>query len=117
MEQEYQVKIEGEKAIIIVEGDFDNEQAGEALRVAVNKSIDKGYKTIVLDMKNVQIINEYGIGKMLTFQRRLEGEGGVLMVKPLTGFVREVVDLLMLTELFPVDELPKNLEDEEEDEA
>ena len=35
--------------------------------------------------------------------KRLKAENGVLMVKPLGGFVKETFELLMLDKLLPVD--------------
>ena len=104
MEVEYQTEIENGKGRITIEGDLDNEAAGEALRRAFNKIFDRGERTIVLDLDGVQIINSYGIGKILMCYKRLQAEGGVLMVKPLTGFVKETFELLMLDRLFPVDD-------------
>lgn len=104
MDLEFQTQIENGKGQIKVEGDLDNEASGEALRRAFNKIFDRGERTIVLDMDGVQIINSYGIGKILMCYKRLQAEGGVLMVKPLTGFVKETFELLMLDRLFPVDD-------------
>lgn len=104
MELEYEtITLEG-KGTIIIEGDLDNEQAGEALRRAFNKVYEDGLRCIVLDLKGVQIINSYGIGKILMCYKRLKAEGGELMVRPLTGFVKETFELLMLDRLFPVDD-------------
>ena len=104
MELEYATKLEDGKGVIVVEGDLDNEQAGEALRNAFNALFNRGQRTIVLDLGGVEIINSYGIGKILMCYKRLKGEEGVLMVKPLTGFVKETFELLMLDTLFPVDD-------------
>lgn len=104
MDLEYQTKVENGKGLIVVEGDLDNEQAGEALRSAFNSLFNKGERTIVLDLNQVEIINSYGIGKILMCYKRLKTEEGVLMVRPLTGFVRETFELLMLDSLFPVDD-------------
>ncbi len=104
MDLEYQTSVEGEKGLIVVEGDLDNEQAGEALRKAFNTLFDDGLRTIALDLRKVEIINSYGIGKILMCYKRLKAEEGVLMVKPLSGFVKETFELLMLDSLFPVDE-------------
>ena len=101
---QYQTKIEDGKGLITLEGDLDNEAAGEALRKAFNKLFERGERTIVLDLRGVQIINSYGIGKILMCYKRLKAEEGVLMVKPLSGFVKETFELLMLDTLFPVDE-------------
>ena len=102
--EDFTTTIEGDKGYIIVSADLDSEQAGEALRKAFNQIFDKGKRTIVLDLSNVQIINSYGIGKVLMCYKRLKAENGILMVKPLKGFVKETFELLMLDKLLPVDE-------------
>jgi anti-anti-sigma factor len=86
-----------------VTSDLDTEVAGEALRAAFNDVYDKGTRTIVLDLSSTQIINSYGIGKVLMCYKRLKAENGVLMVKPLSGFVKETFELLMLDKLLPED--------------
>ena len=101
---EFKTRVEEGKSVIEVSSDLDNEQSGEALRIAFNSLYERGQKTIVLDLKGVEIINSYGIGKILMCYKKLKTEDGVLMVKPLTGFVRETFELLMLDNLFPVDE-------------
>lgn len=103
MDLEFQTKVEAGKGIIFVEGDLDNEQAGEALRTAFNSMYDSGIRTIVLDLSKVEIINSYGIGKILMCYKKLKADEGSLMVKPLSGFVKETFELLMLDTLFPVD--------------
>ena len=92
------------KSVIKVEGDLDNEASGEALRLAFNSLYNDGERTVVLDLREVDIINSYGIGKILMCYKRLKADNGVLMVKPLSGFVKETFELLMLDTLFPVDE-------------
>jgi len=92
----------GDKAVIKITEDLDSEQSGEALRKAFNKAYDTGSRTIVLDLTSVEIINSYGIGKVLMCYKRLKADNGVLMVKPLKGFVKETFELLMLDKLLPV---------------
>ncbi|MCB0336723.1 MAG: STAS domain-containing protein [Bdellovibrionales bacterium] len=104
MSDSYQTSIEGEKGFIKVTGDLDSEQSGEQLRKSFNQLFDQGKRTVVLDLSEVQIINSYGIGKVLMCYKRLKAEQGVLMVKPLQGFVKETFELLMLDKLLPVDE-------------
>lgn len=99
---DFETEIQGDKAFIKVTEDLDSEQAGEALRKAFNKVYDQGKRTVVLDLEGVQIINSYGIGKVLLCYKRLKSENGVLMVKPLNGFVKETFELLMLDKLLPV---------------
>jgi len=95
---------QGDKGIIKIEGDLDSEESGEALRRAFNQLYDQGRRTVVLDLTGVQIINSYGIGKVLMCYKRLKAENGVLMVRPLQGFVKETFELLMLDKLLPVDQ-------------
>ncbi|MCB0353438.1 MAG: STAS domain-containing protein [Bdellovibrionales bacterium] len=102
--EEYPTEISGDKGLIKVTTDLDSEQSGEALRQAFNQVFDQGKRTVVLDLSDVQIINSYGIGKVLMCYKRLKAENGVLMVKPLQGFVKETFELLMLDKLLPVDE-------------
>lgn len=101
---DYITEIIGDKGFIKIEGDLDSEPSGEALRKAFNNIFDKGKRTIVLDLTGVQIINSYGIGKVLMCYKKLKAENGVLMVKPLNGFVKETFELLMLDKLLPVDD-------------
>lgn len=102
--EEFPTEIIGEKGYIKIEGDLDSEQSGEALRKSFNQLFDQGRRTIVLDLSSVQIINSYGIGKVLMCYKRLKAENGALMVKPLEGFVKETFELLMLDKLLPVDD-------------
>ena len=101
---DFPTEILGDKGLIKVEADLDSEQSGEALRKAFNQLFDQGKRTVVLDLSGVQIINSYGIGKVLMCYKRLKSENGVLMVKPLQGFVKETFELLMLDKILPTDE-------------
>ena len=101
---EYPTEIVGDKGYIKVTGDLDSEQSGEALRKSFNQVYDKGKRTIVLDLVGVNIINSYGIGKVLMCYKRLKADNGVLMVKPLNWFVKETFEILMLDKLLPVDQ-------------
>ena len=103
MDFQFQTSVQNGKGVILLEGDLDNEQSGEALRQAFNALFNRGQRTIVLDLSKVEIINSYGIGKILMCYKKLKSEEGVLMVKPLSGFVKETFELLMLDSLFPID--------------
>ncbi len=98
---DFPTEIVGDKGYIRITSDLDTEVAGEALRTAFNNIYEQGKRTIVLDLSGAQIINSYGIGKVLMCYKRLKAENGVLMVKPLNGFVKETFELLMLDKLLP----------------
>ena len=103
MAEDFPTEIKGDKGYIKITADLDSEQSGESLRKAFNQVYDQGKRTVVLDLSDVQIINSYGIGKVLMCYKRLKAENGVLMVKPLQGFVKETFELLMLDKLLPID--------------
>lgn len=103
MAEDFATEIKGDKGYIKVNSDLDSETSGEALRRAFNQVFDQGKRTVVLDLTDVQIINSYGIGKVLMCYKRLKAENGCLMVKPLQGFVKETFELLMLDKLLPVE--------------
>jgi len=100
---DFPTEINGEKGYIQITSDLDSEASGEALRHAFNQLFDQGKRTIVLDLGGVNIINSFGLGRVLMCYKRLKAENGVLMVKPLNGFVKETFELLMLDKLFPVE--------------
>ena len=102
--EEFPTEIDGDRGLIKITNDLDSEASGEALRKAFNQVYDQGKRTVVLDLSDVQIINSYGIGKVLMCYKRLKADNGVLMVKPLQGFVKETFELLMLDKLLPVDQ-------------
>ena len=106
METTFEINIVNGKGYIKVTEDLDSEKAGEALKAAFGSLFSKGLRTIVLDLSTVQIINSYGIGKILSCYKELKAESGVLMVKPLDGFVKETFELLMLDKIIPIDQLP-----------
>ena len=98
---DFPTEIVGDKGYIRITSDLDTEVAGEALRAAFNDIYEQGKRTIVLDLSGAQIINSYGIGKVLMCYKRLKAVNGVLRVKPLIGFVKETFELLMLDKLLP----------------
>jgi anti-anti-sigma factor len=102
MDIEYKVKMDDERGFITMHGDFDDEVAGEAFRKAFNRVFDSGRRTVILDLGKIDILNSYGIGKIMIAYRRLQAEGGLLMVTPLQGNSRELLELLMIDSLLPV---------------
>lgn len=91
-----------ESNVLTIQGDLDNEPAGEAFVQAFDSLMAKGNSKIILDLSKVQVINSYGIGKILMCHKKFQAQGGEINVKPLTGFVKETFELLMLDTLFPV---------------
>lgn len=101
MDLEFPIQIASNgEAVITITEDLDTESAGEALRIAFNSLMEKDKKYVTLDMSQVEIINSYGIGKILICNKTLKEGGGKLTVLSVHGFVEEVFKLLMLDNLF-----------------
>ncbi len=100
---EFPTEIVGEKGYITVIGNLDTQEAGESLRVAFNQLLEQGKRTVVIDLRTVQIINSFGIGKIISCYKRIKSEQGSLMVKLSPGYVKETFELLMLSPLLPIE--------------
>jgi anti-sigma B factor antagonist len=100
---EYKTEIINNVGYITLTTDLDCEQAGDALEQAFSQLLNKGKKTIVLDFSAIHIINSYGVGKIIDYNKKLTSSGGILMVRPLSGFVKDVFELLLLDQLIPVE--------------
>lgn len=100
---EFPTQISGDRGYVKVIGNLDSDEAGQALKSAVQNIIEQGKKTVVLDLTEVKVINSFGIGQVFGCHKQLKDCSCVLMVKPLSGFVKETFELLLLDKLLPVD--------------
>jgi len=91
----------GGKSVIRVLKDIDDMKAGEEFKMALMELYKEGEKEVVIDLRQINLINSHGIGKILMFYRRFKAIGGELYVTPLRGSVREIFESLMLDKLIP----------------
>ena len=96
----FKTSITGERGSIFVSEDLDTEKAGMALTAAFTLLYEKGIRKIDVDLSEVEIINSYGVGRLLACYRKLEDNNGKLCISGMKGFVKEVFRLLMLERLF-----------------
>ncbi len=95
--------ISEDKGTISICGDLDSEFSASMLSDAFELLCQKGARTIVLDLREVELINAYGISKILLCEQRMRADRGVLMVKPLAGYVKETFERLKIDSLLPID--------------
>ena len=100
---EFATEIIGEKGYVTVSKDLDSEQSAEALRIAFAQVFEQGKRTIVFDLRGIQVINSFGLGKIITCYKKLRQVNGTLMVKLSPGYVRETFELLMLDKILPIE--------------
>ena len=74
----------------------------EELEDALNKQFDQGHFRIVVDLAELQYISSAGAGVFIgTVGRAQENNGNIVLLNPSPN-VKEVLDLLGLTQLFSV---------------
>ena len=103
---DFETSIVGDKGYIKVTADLDSERGGDAFERGYKQLVGSGVKQIVIDMTEVNIINSYGIGKLLLCQQRFESDGGIVMVSQLHGFIKDVYELLYLEKRLPLEAAP-----------
>ena len=64
--------------------------------------IDRGEKTLVMDLGGVEYISSAGLRTILVLARKLDGSGGQIRFCGLKGMVQEVFSISGFTSLFPV---------------
>ena len=91
---------DGDVITVSVEGDLDTEVAAQTLISAVSKLLGGGNpKALVIDMSAVQLINSYGIGKIIMLNNKLTEMKIELRIKNPSKFVRDTFSLLLLNDI------------------
>jgi anti-anti-sigma factor len=101
---EFPTEIIGDKGVITVNSDLDTEAAGDALQAALEQILECGKKSIVINLSQVQIVNSYGLGKLFGCYKKMKDNQGELRVKSPQGFVKDMMGLLLIDQLMPVEE-------------
>lgn len=89
------------KVMLIVHEDIVDMRSGEAFKAALMALYSDGNKEIILDFRQVNLINSHGIGKILMFYKRFREAGGQIYLAPLQGSIKEIFEALMLDKLIP----------------
>ena len=64
--------------------------------------IEKGHKTFVVDLGNVDYIDSSGLGTLVAIQKRALQNGGSVIIKNLKGLVKDLFELTRLTKVFEI---------------
>jgi anti-anti-sigma factor len=64
--------------------------------------IDRGEKTLVMDLGGVDYISSAGLRTILVLARKLNGSGGQIRFCGLKGMVREIFSISGFNSLFPI---------------
>jgi len=91
----------GGKIVLKVHEDIMDMKSGEDFKEALMRIYDEGEKEVVLDLREVNLVNSHGIGKILMFYKRFQEAGGQMYMAPLQGSIKETFESLMLDKLIP----------------
>lgn len=72
------------------------------LRESLIGYIEKGHKTFVIDLGNVDYIDSSGLGTLVAIQKRALQNGGSVIIKNLKGLVKDLFELTRLTKVFEI---------------
>lgn len=72
------------------------------LRESLIGYIEKGHKTFVVDLGNVDYIDSSGLGTLVAIQKRALQNGGSVIIKNLKGLVKDLFELTRLTKVFEI---------------
>lgn len=100
---EFPVRKENGYAIVDVSGDLDTLEKSEQLKETLNRLFQQDNENeIVVNLDKTNMINSYGIGKILMFHKRLKEDGGCLYITPPRGTVKEILETLMLDKVLQI---------------
>lgn len=88
------------KLIVAPVGRIDSLTAGE-VDEKIRASLTDGINELVIDMAKVDFISSKGIRILLTFHREMETRGKMVLMN-INNYVREVLKLSALLELFNI---------------
>ena len=72
------------------------------LRESLIGYIEKGHKSFIIDLGNVDYIDSSGLGTLVAIQKRALQNGGSVIIKNLKGLVKDLFELTRLTKVFEI---------------
>ncbi|MCS6961344.1 MAG: STAS domain-containing protein [Deltaproteobacteria bacterium] len=101
----FDVAIVDGKGIIKVSQNLMSELPAELLRNAFEDLLERGQKSVVIDLTQTISINSYGLGRILMLLNKAKEQSGSLAVRVAPGYVKEIIKLLFLDKVIPIEEI------------
>ncbi len=95
------IKVVDDQVVVMLSGSIYVEEAA-AIRENLLQYIDKGFKKYLIDVANVDYIDSAGLGVLVAIQKRALQNGGGVVIKGLSGIVKELFELTRLTKVFEI---------------
>ncbi len=105
MQESFEIGIINGRGVIKVNQNLLSEVPAEMLRSAYEELVERGQKNIVIDLTQTIAINSYGLGRILVLLKELTSQGGNLVVRVGNGYVKEIIKVLLLDKVIPLEEV------------
>ena len=96
-----EITVTDNHVVVNLSGSIYVEEAAQ-IRESLIGYIEKGHKTFVVDLGNVDYIDSSGLGTLVAIQKRALQNGGSVIIKNLKGLVKDLFELTRLTNVFEI---------------
>jgi anti-sigma B factor antagonist len=96
-----EITVTDNHVVVNLSGSIYVEEAAQ-IRESLIGYIEKGHKTFVVDLGNVDYIDSSGLGTLVAIQNRALQNGGSVIIKNLKGLVKDLFELTRLTKVFEI---------------
>ncbi len=77
-----------------------------SLETALREACDKGYKTIVVDCKDMRMFDTAGLGYLATYQKKQKDRGGeIKLINVADDYVKNMFRIIELNKLLSIEEV------------
>lgn len=98
----------GKKAILIPRYKLVGTMETMDLNESVRKLAERGVQHLIIDLVHVQLMNGAGIGFLVHTLNKFNRIGGTVRLKNVSNRLRECLDIVNLSEIFPIEGMKKS---------
>jgi len=96
-----EITVTENNVLVSLSGSIYVEEAAQ-IRESLIGYIEKGHKTFLIDLSEVDYIDSSGLGTLVAIQKRALQNGGSVIIKGLKGLVKDLFELTRLTKVFEI---------------
>ena len=96
-----QKRLEGDVAILALEGRLDLTSAS-SLKEASKNVLNNESKKVILNLDKVDFINSSGLGALVSILKEVRNSQGSMKLTNLAPYVKEIFDITQLTNIFEI---------------
>ena len=96
-----EITVTDNSVLVSLSGSIYIEEAAQ-IRESLIGYIEKGHKTFIIDLGDVDYIDSSGLGTLVAIQKRALQNGGSVVIRGLKGLVKDLFELTRLTKVFEI---------------